>query len=243
MDGQLQRTGATVAFDICGWPGTISSKIMRDSWTAVSLSLVVFVYQYPEGYWSDQYPEDTHPPQISGSLSLSVQLPPLQYSDLRTKGLGLLGFSAISLSQGTDQGPSRRNWRHSGLVSSPGFLSLIGRCLPLSWKLLFYMFCLVFLIVSDRRVILVPIISPWPEAEGQVRWYFIEYIWTPCWIIVTVFSPSRGYCCACSVVSHSLDCSLPVPLFMGVWGLQYWSGLLFPPPGDLPICNCYKNDF
>ena len=41
MDGQLQRTGATVAFDICGWPGTISSKIMRDSWTAVSLSLVV----------------------------------------------------------------------------------------------------------------------------------------------------------------------------------------------------------
>lgn len=179
----------------------------------VSVSWGILIRSVSWGYPS--------PADLWVSLSLSVQLPPLQYSDLRTKGLGLLGFSAISLSQGTDQGPSRRNWRHSGLVSSPGFLSLIGRCLPLSWKLLFYMFCLVFLIVSDRRVILVPIISPWPEAEGQVRWYFIEYIWTPCWIIVTVFSPSRGYCCACSVVSHSLDCSLPVPLFMGFLRQEY----------------------
>ena len=163
---------------------------------------------------SDQCPAGyPFPTDLWVSLSLFVQLSPVQYSDLRTEGLGLLGFSAISLPQGTDQGPSRHNWGHSGLVSSPGFLSLIGWYLPLSWKLLFCIFCLVFLIVSDRRVILVPIISLWPEAEGQARWYFIEYIWTLCRIIVTVFS-AAVHAQLCPAV-WTVACQ-----FLCLWG--YW---------------------
>ena len=31
-----------------------------------------------------------------------------------------------------------------------------------------------------------------------------------------------------------MDCSLQVPLFMGFPSQEYWSGLPFPPPRDLP---------
>ena len=44
------------------------------------------------------------------------------------------------------------------------------------------------------------------------------------------------YClvvCACSVVSD-LDCSLSGSFVQGVSQAEYWSGLPFPPPGDLP---------
>ena len=39
----------------------------------------------------------------------------------------------------------------------------------------------------------------------------------------------------CSVVSlcNPLDCS-QAPLSMGFFRQEYWSGLTFPPPGDLP---------
>ena len=31
-----------------------------------------------------------------------------------------------------------------------------------------------------------------------------------------------------------MDCSRQVPLSMGFFRQEYWSGLPFPPPGDLP---------
>ena len=42
---------------------------------------------------------------------------------------------------------------------------------------------------------------------------------------------------ACSVVSDycdPMDGSHQAPLFMGFSMQEYWSGLPFPPPGDLP---------
>jgi len=45
---------------------------------------------------------------------------------------------------------------------------------------------------------------------------------------------------ACSVIQLCLilydlrDCSLPAPLSMGFPRQEYWNGLPFPPPGDLP---------
>ena len=55
----------------------------------------------------------------------------------------------------------------------------------------------------------------------------------------------RGVCvcvcpCSLSVVSHSLqptDCSLPGSS-MGFSRQEYWSGLPFPAPGDLPDHGC-----
>ena len=43
--------------------------------------------------------------------------------------------------------------------------------------------------------------------------------------------------CACSVASNSLqplDCTLPGSSVMGFSRQEYWSGLPFPTPGDLP---------
>ena len=44
--------------------------------------------------------------------------------------------------------------------------------------------------------------------------------------------------CACSVVSNSLRpplvCSPPGSLFRGFSRQEYWTGLPFPSPGDLP---------
>ena len=39
----------------------------------------------------------------------------------------------------------------------------------------------------------------------------------------------------CSIMSHSLwTIAYPAPLYMGFSQQEYWSGLPFPPPGDLP---------
>ena len=38
----------------------------------------------------------------------------------------------------------------------------------------------------------------------------------------------------CPTVCDPMDCSLPGPLSMGFSRQEYWSGLPFPPPGDLP---------
>ena len=48
------------------------------------------------------------------------------------------------------------------------------------------------------------------------------------------------YVCVCSVAQSCLtlwgptECKLPGPLFMEFSRQEYWSGLLFPTPGDLP---------
>ena len=39
---------------------------------------------------------------------------------------------------------------------------------------------------------------------------------------------------SCTVVSDPMDCSPPGPLSMGFSRQEYWRGLPFPSPGDLP---------
>ena len=39
---------------------------------------------------------------------------------------------------------------------------------------------------------------------------------------------------SCLTLCDPMDCSLPGSLSMGFPRQEYWSGLLFPPPGDLP---------
>ena len=54
------------------------------------------------------------------------------------------------------------------------------------------------------------------------------------------FSTWPGHLCTCSVISAMSDSATPwtvalqTPLFMGLSRLEYWSGLLCPPPEDLP---------
>ena len=51
----------------------------------------------------------------------------------------------------------------------------------------------------------------------------------------------RGFHCCCCLVAKPcptlcdpMDCSPPAPLFMRFPRQEYWTGLLFPSPGDLP---------
>ena len=54
--------------------------------------------------------------------------------------------------------------------------------------------------------------------------------------------PGHTATCVCCTLSGSvmsdscgpIGCSLPAPLSMGFSRQDYWSGLLFPSPGDLP---------
>ena len=39
---------------------------------------------------------------------------------------------------------------------------------------------------------------------------------------------------SCLTLCDPMHCSLPVPLFMAFLRQEYWSGLPFPSPGDLP---------
>ena len=53
-------------------------------------------------------------------------------------------------------------------------------------------------------------------------------------------SPVFCSLCSCSVtpsyltLCHPLDCNPPGSLSMGIFRQEYWSGLPFPIPGDLP---------
>ena len=39
---------------------------------------------------------------------------------------------------------------------------------------------------------------------------------------------------SCLTLCDPMDCSHQAPLFMGFSSQEYWSGLPFPSPGDLP---------
>ena len=48
--------------------------------------------------------------------------------------------------------------------------------------------------------------------------------------LYTVVSVAKS----CLILCNPMDCSPPGTLSMEFSRLEYWSGLLFPPPGDLP---------
>ena len=39
---------------------------------------------------------------------------------------------------------------------------------------------------------------------------------------------------SCPTLCNPMDCNLPAPLSVGFPSQEYWSGLSFPSPGDLP---------
>ena len=57
------------------------------------------------------------------------------------------------------------------------------------------------------------------------------------WVRVKVDCGGYAVCLvaqSCPALCNSMDCSLLGSLSMGFSRKEYWSGLPFPPPGDLP---------
>ena len=59
--------------------------------------------------------------------------------------------------------------------------------------------------------------------------------------MVATVSLVNIYCCCCCLITklcptlcNLMDCSLPGSSVHGIAWQEYWSGLSFPPPGDLP---------
>ena len=63
------------------------------------------------------------------------------------------------------------------------------------------------------------------------------YIVGPCWLSIYIYSHERAGV-SCSVMSNSFATTWTIacqaPLSMGFSRQEYWSGLPFPSPGDLP---------
>ena len=53
-------------------------------------------------------------------------------------------------------------------------------------------------------------------------------------IIETLYTIIKRIAQSCLTVCHSMDCSHQTPLSMGFFRQEYWNGLPFPLPGDLP---------
>ena len=76
--------------------------------------------------------------------------------------------------------------------------------------------------------------ATWIKFEGDIFSLFLfsfQKVFSPKSVLYLVM-------CACSVVSDSFatpwTVAHQVPLSMGFSKQEYWSGLPFPPPGDLP---------
>ena len=73
--------------------------------------------------------------------------------------------------------------------------------------------------------------SPWGRRVGHNFTFNFTFSFT---------SPGGGSVCpakllqSCPTLCDSMDCSLPGSLSMGFSRQEYWSGLTFPSPGDLP---------
>ena len=72
-----------------------------------------------------------------------------------------------------------------------------------------------------------------PYMPTLLRFFIINAYW----ILSKAFSASIDVC-SCLVMSNSLQPCNPIthqaPLSIEFFRQEYWSGLLFPPPGDLP---------
>ena len=53
-------------------------------------------------------------------------------------------------------------------------------------------------------------------------------IWAP------TMNQASCVCVMCLTPCNPMDCSPPAPLSTEFFRQEYWSGLPFPPPGDLP---------
>ena len=101
-------------------------------------------------------------------------------------------------------------------------------CAPLNWK------CGVLTIGPPGK-------SPFGLQTLPVMhlWFFKWHIksgllpWIPC-LYVKLLLEMCAHAQLCPTLCDPKDCSPPGPLFLGCSRQDHWSGLPFPPPGDLP---------
>ena len=65
-----------------------------------------------------------------------------------------------------------------------------------------------------------------PSAEEWIK--KMQHIYTMEYLCSCLLAQS------CLILSDPMDCSHQAPLSMGFFRHEYWSGLLFPSPGDFP---------
>ena len=70
-----------------------------------------------------------------------------------------------------------------------------------------------------------------PSRLAHTHWSSCNLSWNDTWWLIC-------YCClvgkSCPALCNPMDCSCQAPLSMGFSRQEYWSGMSFPPPGDLP---------
>ena len=76
--------------------------------------------------------------------------------------------------------------------------------------------------------------------HGTTDWFQIgKGVWQGCILSPCLFNLYvECYCCSvtklCPILCNPIDCSLPGSSVHGILQQEYWSGLPFPSPGDLP---------
>ena len=101
------------------------------------------------------------------------------------------------------------------------------RCYFLKWLHLYLFLCIPFFYEMTGK-------SSWqfPGCRACGSWSWTTGVW------ILAVPPARARVLSCSVVSYSLwlfwTVAHQVPLSMGFFRQEYWSGLPFPPPGHLP---------
>ena len=71
------------------------------------------------------------------------------------------------------------------------------------------------------------------ESVLHIRWAnYWSFSLLLAWFVLNIH---QGLCAqSCPTLSDPMDCSHQTPLSMGFSRQEYWSGLSFPSPGDLP---------
>ena len=65
----------------------------------------------------------------------------------------------------------------------------------------------------------------------------IEKFWGHCWVFLYIILPICCWCLvtkSCPILCNTMDGNLQAPLSMKFSKQEYWSGLPFPSPGNLP---------
>ena len=72
--------------------------------------------------------------------------------------------------------------------------------------------------------------STWYRIDTQKLFHWM--IWSPLLALACMCACLHAQ--SCPTLCDPVDCSLQAPLSMGFSRQEYWSGLPFPSPGDLP---------
>ena len=82
---------------------------------------------------------------------------------------------------------------------------------------------------------------PSAALHGNTKWQLLKsWVTVPAWVLRCIITSRYSCMCVWSHFCHVQlfvtlwTVALQVPLFMGFSKQEYWSGLSFPSPGDLP---------